>query len=70
MPILDYIRDTWRKLNRTHRDLAAMAIDPKFHPSANGRWPIYVPSHEDLDRVQERLGKVVRFSKRISDSGD
>lgn len=32
-----------------------MAIDPKLHPNADGRWPIYIPAHEDVDLVEKQL---------------
>jgi alpha,alpha-trehalase len=54
-PLLDYIRTTWSVLTRSHRDLAAAAIDPKFHPPANGRWPVWVAEHEDIARVGRDL---------------
>jgi alpha,alpha-trehalase len=55
VPILDYIKSTWSVLTRSHKDLATAAIDPKFHPLANGRWPVWVGPHEDLARVAREL---------------
>jgi alpha,alpha-trehalase len=54
MSILDYIKDTWPKLTRRHSELATMAIDPKIHP-LNGRWPVYLPAHEDSVRIEMQL---------------
>ncbi|MGD0669605.1 MAG: trehalase family glycosidase [Bryobacteraceae bacterium] len=54
-PILEYIKATWPVLTRSHRDLAVAAIDPKFHPPANGRWPVWVGEHEDIARVERDL---------------
>src|SRR5215469_4921319 len=31
-----------RRLTRSHKDLATAATDPKFHPLARGRWPVWV----------------------------
>jgi alpha,alpha-trehalase len=56
-PILDYIRQTWTKLTRTNRTLAAAAADPKFHAERDGRWPVYVPGSEDRARIEADLRK-------------
>jgi alpha,alpha-trehalase len=60
LPILDYIKATWHELTRSHQDLAAMAVDPKVHPSAGGRWPIYVPALEDVDQVEKQLRREMK----------
>jgi alpha,alpha-trehalase len=31
-----------------------MAMDPKVHP-ADGRWPVYVPPNEDIERIKKQL---------------
>ena len=54
MSILEYIKATWSELTRSHENLATMAVDPKIHP-ADGRWPVYVPAHEDLAQVEKQL---------------
>lgn len=54
-PILNFIRQTWNGLTRSNRTLAAAAPDPKFHPAADGRWPVYLPPHENLKAIQEQL---------------
>jgi alpha,alpha-trehalase len=59
-PILDYIKDTWSVLTRSNEYLARAAADPKYHPSQDGRWPVYVPEQEDLNRVRENLRRVMR----------
>ncbi len=46
-PIFDYINQTWRTLTRSNRDLPAAAVDPKFHPEPDGRWPVYVPAADE-----------------------
>jgi alpha,alpha-trehalase len=60
MRILDYIKSTWSVLIRSHQDLAAAAIDPKFHPSANGRWPVWIAEHEDIVRVERELRRTMK----------
>jgi len=54
-PIFDYIRSTWTVLTRSHHDLAAAAVDPKFPAPANGRWPVWLAADEDLARVERDL---------------
>ncbi len=55
IPILDYMMQTWKVLTRSNRTLAEAAVDPKFHPAPDGRWPVYIPPTEDLDRIREEL---------------
>jgi alpha,alpha-trehalase len=54
-PILDYIRRTWTALTRSNRTLARSAVDPKFHPLPDGRWPVYVSPAGSLGEVQAQL---------------
>jgi len=61
-PILSYIKQTWTTLTRTNEELATSAVDPKFPVPADGRWPVYVSSKEDMSSVQERLRKAMRES--------
>jgi hypothetical protein len=49
-PIQDYIRKMWSVLTRSNRNLATAAVDPKFKPLPNGRWPVYVPANENVPR--------------------
>jgi alpha,alpha-trehalase len=58
-PILDYIRRTWQTLTRSNRTLAASAVDPKFHPEPDGRWPVYVSGTENLAKVEEQLRREI-----------
>ncbi|PYS82136.1 MAG: alpha,alpha-trehalase [Acidobacteria bacterium] len=51
----EYIRRNWRTLTRSNRGLAAAAIDPKFRPDADGRWPVYVARTENLREVERDL---------------
>ncbi|HZS54882.1 MAG TPA: trehalase family glycosidase [Bryobacteraceae bacterium] len=54
-PILDYIKQTWAVLTRSNSNLATAAVDPKFHPARDGRWPVYISRTEDVQLVQEGL---------------
>jgi alpha,alpha-trehalase len=58
-PILAYIRQTWDVLTRSHRTLAAAAVDPKFHPGPDGRWTVYVPRSEDLGAIEATLRREI-----------
>jgi len=53
--IFDYIRQAWKEMTRSHQNLAAAAVDPKFPMPSNGRWPVYVGGGEDLASVREKL---------------
>jgi alpha,alpha-trehalase len=55
VPILDYITQTWHTLTRTNRDLASAAVDPKYPPLSDGRWPVYVPRQADIREIEESL---------------
>jgi len=54
-PILQYIRTTWDTLTRSNRTLAIAAVDPKSHPEADGRWPVYIPAAADTARIGRQL---------------
>jgi len=56
-PIQDYIRKMWGVLTRSNQNLAQAAVDPKFQPLPDGRWPVYVPAQEDLARITRELRK-------------
>lgn len=58
-PILDYIRRTWNTLSRSNRTLATAAVDPKFHPEPDGRWPVYISAVENRATVEEQLHKEI-----------
>ena len=53
-PILGYIKQTWHTLTRTNRDLASAAVDPKYHPLPDGRWPVYISRQANIREI-ERL---------------
>ena len=54
-PIQDYIRRMWGVLTRSNQDLARAAVDPKFKPLPNGRWPVYIPERENLPQIERSL---------------
>ncbi len=54
-PILAYIKQTWGVLTRSNRTLAAAAVDPKFKPQPDGRWPVYVTSSENIGQIESAL---------------
>jgi len=51
-PIADYIMRAWTDLTRSHKNLAAAAVDPKFPVGASGKWPVYVARTEDAAQVE------------------
>src|ERR1051325_2229064 len=59
IPILDYVRRTWTTLTRSNRPIATAAVDPKFAPEADGRWPIYVPATENRAAIEAALRRHV-----------
>jgi alpha,alpha-trehalase len=73
--IQNYIKKSWHTLTRSNARLAAAAVDPKFQPTASGRWLVYVPGNEDTDRIAASLNtqmSAADFSKielrRLPDS--
>ena len=53
--ILQYIQQTWKVLTRSNRNLPKAAVDPKFHPGPDGKWPVYIPRTEDVQAVEREL---------------
>jgi alpha,alpha-trehalase len=53
--ILEYIKQTWTVLTRSNKDLAKAAVDPKFHPEPDGRWPVYVPQNGNIRSMEDEL---------------
>jgi alpha,alpha-trehalase len=53
--ILAYIKQTWTVLTRSNRDLPKAAVDPKFHPGPDGRWPVFVPRTESASEIEAAL---------------
>jgi alpha,alpha-trehalase len=58
-PILEYIKRTWAVLARSNRTLATAAVDPKFQPEADGRWPVYISAAEDRARIEAQLQREI-----------
>jgi hypothetical protein len=58
-PIQDYIRKMWGVLTRSNRMLASAAVDPKFKPLPNGRWPVYLPAKENARLIEQALRRAV-----------
>ncbi|MGH9626402.1 MAG: trehalase family glycosidase, partial [Bryobacteraceae bacterium] len=54
-PILSYIKQTWTVLTRSTKDLPKAAVDPKFKPEADGRWPVYIPASDHFHAVVNHL---------------
>jgi alpha,alpha-trehalase len=54
-PVEAYIQQTWHVLTRSNRGLASAAADPKFHPGADGRWPVYIPPSANLQTYEREL---------------
>jgi alpha,alpha-trehalase len=53
--IQKYIKESWHTLMRSNARLADAAVDPKFHPAADGRWPVYLSRKENMNTVEQRL---------------
>ena len=53
--ILEYIRQTWKALTRSHKNLAMAAADPKVRPDPDGRWSVYVGAREEIARIEREL---------------
>ncbi len=53
--ILQYINQTWKVLRRSNRTLPLAAVDPKFQPDPQGKWPVYIPRNGDLKEVEREL---------------
>ena len=55
LSILSYVRETWHVLTRSNAGLAKAAVDPKFHPEPDGRWPVYIPQNGNAERISKEL---------------
>jgi alpha,alpha-trehalase len=53
--IQNYIKQSWHTLTRSNAQLASAAVDPKFHPQGDQRWPVYIPRTENLKRIEQTL---------------
>lgn len=54
-PIRAYIKSAWHRHERTHRDLAKAAYDPKVPHREGEPWPVYFPADEDRARIEATL---------------
>src|ERR1700689_3989449 len=54
-PLLEYIQKSWKILERGNHDLARAAVDPKFLPPADGRWPVYIAVADQAARIEQEL---------------
>ena len=66
-PILDYIKQSWKTLTRSNRDLAKAAVDPKFHALPNGRWPS--PPRVNRSASRSKTGMISPTCARCVSSG-
>src|ERR1700685_3644530 len=57
--ILEYVKQTWTTLMRSNENLATAAVDPKFKPEPDGRWPVYIPRSDDPQLIEEGLRREV-----------
>jgi alpha,alpha-trehalase len=55
VPILNYIKQTWKLMTRSNHGLATAAPDPKFPAPSNGAWPVYVARDEAFSAIEQRL---------------
>ena len=53
--IQKYIKESWHTLMRSNARLADAAVDPKFHPTAGSRWPVYLSAKENVKQVEQTL---------------
>jgi alpha,alpha-trehalase len=60
MPILDYIKQTWRVLTRSNEVLATAALDPKAQPMPDGRRPVYVATSKDISQIESNLKREMK----------
>ena len=50
LSLLDYVRNTWKVLARSTRDLAVAAADPKV--TRPGPWPVYVARDQNVQAIE------------------
>ncbi len=50
-----YIKNAWHTLERSHRDLALAARDPKVPHVEGEPWPVYYPANDDPVRIARTL---------------
>lgn len=54
-----YIKQTWKTLTRSQKDLLAAAKDPKIEHESSQPWLVYISPHEDLDRITTSLQQIL-----------
>jgi alpha,alpha-trehalase len=54
-PVLEYIRNGWDVLTRSHADLPAAIVDPKIDHDPDTPWVLYVSPHEDPGAISATL---------------
>lgn len=57
--IKTYIKDTWKTLTRSQKDLLAAAKDPKMDHEANRPWLVYVSPQEDIERIRTNIQQII-----------
>lgn len=57
--IKTYIKDTWKTLTRSQKDLLAAAKDPKIDHEANCPWLVYISPQEDIERIRTNLQQII-----------
>jgi alpha,alpha-trehalase len=54
-----YIKDTWKTLTRSQKDLLAAAKDPKIEHQVDRPWLVYISPQEDCDRIKLSLQQIL-----------
>ncbi|AFZ36522.1 Alpha,alpha-trehalase [Stanieria cyanosphaera PCC 7437] len=54
-----YIKQTWKTLTRSQKDLLVAAKDPKIDHDGNRPWLVYVSPQEDLERIKTSLQQIL-----------
>jgi alpha,alpha-trehalase len=57
--VRNYIKQTWRSLTRSARDLPKAAPDPKFHREAGAPSPVYLAADESRTDTEQKLRAVL-----------
>jgi alpha,alpha-trehalase len=54
-----YIKNTWKTLTRSQKDLLAAVKDIKIEHQSNRTWLVYISPQEDFDRVKTNLQQIL-----------
>lgn len=57
--IKTYIKQTWKTLTRSHKDLLSAAKDPKIDHELHQRWLVYVSPQEDFEGIKISLQQIL-----------